>query len=98
MYSHYPSSSSSKRDKYSDNIDCRITFKSADDFEGVEDKSDDLKDERRRKGRLMLRIVELDIPDQSLRRLCNDALYVFDANGIYVFGKAVVSILLSSKW
>ena len=59
--------------QYSDNIDCRITFRAED----------------KKNGRLMLRIIDLDIPDKSLSELCNDALYVFDANNI--FGKSVVS-------
>ncbi len=42
--------------------------------------------------RLMLRIVDLDIPDTSYRELCNDALYIYDAK-TYTVGQAVVSLL-----
>ena len=37
----------------------------------------------------MMRIEQLDIPDKSYTELCNDALYVYDANNI--FGRAMVS-------
>ncbi|XP_050399612.2 uncharacterized protein LOC126816865 [Patella vulgata] len=33
--------------------------------------------------RLMLRIIELDIPDRSTSGICNDALYVYDESSIY---------------
>ncbi|ESP03738.1 hypothetical protein LOTGIDRAFT_171167 [Lottia gigantea] len=33
--------------------------------------------------RLMLRIIELDIPDRTSTGLCNDALYVYDESSIY---------------
>ena len=39
--------------------------------------------------KLMMRIEQLDIPDKSYTELCNDALYVYDANNI--FGRAMVS-------
>ena len=39
--------------------------------------------------KLMLRVVELDIPDVSYNELCNDALYVYDADTI--LGRAMVS-------
>ncbi len=39
--------------------------------------------------KLMMRVVELDIPDKSFGELCNDALYVYDASTI--MGRPVVS-------
>ena len=41
--------------------------------------------------RLMMRFVELDIPDKTYNGLCSDAVYVYDANTIG--GRAVVSDL-----
>ncbi len=39
--------------------------------------------------KLMLRVLDLDIPDTSYNELCNDALYVYDAKNI--MGRPVVS-------
>lgn len=39
---------------------------------------------------LMLRVVELDLPNKSETGLCNDALYVYDADSYYT--RAVVSV------
>ncbi|XP_013380303.1 uncharacterized protein LOC106151531 isoform X1 [Lingula anatina] len=33
--------------------------------------------------KIMMQVVELDIPDRSLRSVCNDALYVYDSARIY---------------
>ena len=41
--------------------------------------------------KLMMRVVELDLPDKSYSELCNDAVYVYDANTI--IGPAVVSTI-----
>lgn len=42
--------------------------------------------------KLMMKVVSLDLPDQAYNKLCNDALYVYDANSI--FGRTVVSFHL----
>ena len=42
--------------------------------------------------KLMMRVVELDIPDMAYSELCNDALYVYDASN--VMGRPVVSKIL----
>nr|KAG5692990.1 hypothetical protein BaRGS_011626 [Batillaria attramentaria] len=39
--------------------------------------------------RLMLRVLELDIPDRTVNGFCNDALYIYDDSTIYA--KALVS-------
>ena len=39
--------------------------------------------------KLMLRVLELDIPDRRYNGYCNDALWVYDADSIYT--KAMVS-------
>ena len=39
--------------------------------------------------KLMMRVVELDIPDKSFSELCNDAVYVYDASTI--MGRPFVS-------
>ncbi|XP_064640279.1 uncharacterized protein LOC135495495 [Lineus longissimus] len=53
-------------DFYRDRIECRITFKAENDG-----------------WKLRLQILELDIPDKSENSyICNDALYVYDANTI----------------
>ena len=44
--------------------------------------------------RLMMRFVELDIPDKTYNGLCSDAVYVYDANTIG--GRAVVSDLYTT--
>ena len=41
--------------------------------------------------KLMLRVLEIDIPDRTQKGLCKDALYIYDAN-TYVT-RAMVSIL-----
>ena len=43
--------------------------------------------------RLMMRIVDLDIPDRSESKLCNDALYVY--NGESILAKPVVMSIFS---
>lgn len=42
--------------------------------------------------RLMLRVLDIDIPDMSRRGICNDALYVYDDETI--FTRAMVSVFL----
>ena len=39
--------------------------------------------------KIMLRVVELDVPDVSYNELCNDALYIYD--GDTILGRAMVS-------
>lgn len=39
--------------------------------------------------RLMMRVEEIDIPDETYNKICNDALYIYDADTIVA--KAVVS-------
>ena len=41
--------------------------------------------------KIMLRVVELDIPDITHSELCNDALYIYDSNNI---GRAFVSMII----
>lgn len=33
--------------------------------------------------RLQLHVLDLDLPDVTLSRLCNDALYIYDGNRAY---------------
>lgn len=40
--------------------------------------------------RLLLRVLDLDLPDVALSRLCNDALYIYDGNKAY--GNTFVSL------
>ena len=42
--------------------------------------------------KLMMRVVELDIPDKSFSELCNDAVYVYDASTI--MGRPFVSTMI----
>ena len=44
--------------------------------------------------KLMMRVVELDIPDKSFSELCNDAVYVYDASTI--MGRPFVSRMILS--
>ncbi len=43
--------------------------------------------------RLQLRVLHVDLPDVTLSRLCNDALYIFDGNKAY--GNTFVSFIKS---
>ncbi len=45
--------------------------------------------------KLMMRVVELDIPDKSFSELCNDAVYVYDASNI--MGRPVVSLCRAAR-
>ena len=45
--------------------------------------------------KLMLRILELDVPDRQFNGLCNDALWVYNADSIYNMDMVMVSASLN---
>ncbi|XP_052831237.1 uncharacterized protein LOC128250372 [Octopus bimaculoides] len=40
--------------------------------------------------KLMLRMIELDIPDRTSKGICNDAVYIYDHKSVYANGMVSV--------